>query len=162
MPFKWTNPNCVTSIMFLAPGVSIPLSKPPSAPDKSPPSPLSLLGFPRPPGTPSLSVTSPGLTHNTKPPSLSFSLQLLTDPHCPDQPLSPSLPRPWPPACVGGHTASPVYSGPGCWLEAVLFEDLPWGSWSGVRRSPGWCWLLSKVLTGILLKVSLATPSYQA
>lgn len=57
------------------------------------------------------------------------------------------------------------YSGPGCQLEAVLFEEVPWGLWVWGQAGPvghwGGCWLLSKVLTGIGLRVSLATPFFQ-
>lgn len=75
-----------------------------------------------------------------------------------------SLPVSLVPACVCGHTGPlSVFCVFRPWMLAggLLFEKLPWGSRSGARRAPGGRWLLSKVLTGVSLRVSLL-PSTRA
>lgn len=109
-------------------------------------------------------MTSPGPAHSTKLPSLSFSTQPFTDPHGPNQP-EPQPATSLVPVCVRVHTAPltqcSVDPALGAGWRLCYLKRCPGVAGVGPGGHQGGCWLLSKVLTGIRLRVSLATPSCQ-
>lgn len=136
MTFMWRNSLCITSVVFVAPRVRTPLSKSPTVSHKTHPlgapfcDSLPAPELPLLPRTLAGPALAPGLHPSHSASGFSPTPINLT------QPLSLSLPPPWP----HRPTQRSVYSGPGSWLEECYLKRCPGVVGVGLgwpRQTPG-------------------------